>query len=460
MQKKRIPGTPPGSQGPKFEDFDFAYESEQIQKMATQSDKANLADIDRQLAEANKELERLAGRVSQLGRSGAQQIKAQEYENKVIDTKRFLESEREQVVEILEAKKASLPQSYSSAAEEKNIARKAIQGPPQIKQAPVVEGPKYTAITNPMDPFTIGLEKAPPVEPEKPKPTAVGQIRREKPTLKEVTLDTGEVIKYESPGSLVLPEVTVGKTDEGKVIKSTEPVKKYLNKRMLMSDQQVMEEYNKMGADYQAKLAQEQIHQSKYEFDYSKGEMKYTTGDEFERVSSQEMFVRSSGRDNQEVVPATEANKAAESDRIKRGGKEGTFKRAVFISKGPEERARENAKIARKKSAANKRGIAAQKAQDANIRKAGNRRLTDTYLGTESKGTPFKVTPPESKIKDAPKPGGSFEIPPAVKAAAAAKVAAAIKKSKGLGMLSLPIMTKGSAEQIFKDFLGKQDYSS
>ena len=462
MQKKRIPGTPPGSQGPKFEDFDFAYESEQIQKMATQSDKANLADIDRQLAAANKEIERLSGRVSQLGRSGAQRIKAQEYENKVINTKRFLESEREQVVKILEEKKASLPQSYSSAAEEKNIARKAIQGPPQIKQAPVVEGPKYTAITNPMDPFTIGLEKAPAVEPEKPKPTAVGEIRRKKPTLKEVTLDTGEVIKYESPGSLVLPEVTVGRTDTGKVIKSTEPVKKYLNKRMLMSDQQVMEEYNKMGADYQFKLAQEQIDQAKYEFDYGKGEMKYTTGDEFERVSSQEMFVRSSGRDNQEVVPATEANKAAESDRIKRGGKEGTFERALFRSKGPEERARENAKIAREKSAANKRAIELQKAQDKNIRQAGNRRLTDTYLGTESKGKPFKVTPPKSKIKDTPKPkpGGSFEIPPAVKAAAAAKVAAAIKKSKGLSMLNVPIMTRGSAEQIFKDFLGKKDYSS
>ena len=462
MKKKEIPGGPSRTQGPDFENFDFAYESEQIQKMATQSDKANLADIDRQLAEANKELERLAGRVSQLGRSGAQQIKAQEYENKVIDTKRFLESEREQVVEILEAKKASLPQSYSSAAEEKNIARKAIQGPPQIKQAPVVEGPKYTAITNPMDPFTIGLEKAPPVEPEKPKPTAVGQIRREKPTLKEVTLDTGEVIKYESPGSLVLPEVTVGRTDAGKVIKSTEPVEKYLKKRMLMSDQQVMEEYNKMGADYQAKLAQEQIHQTKYEFDYSTGEMKSITGDEFERVSSAEMFVRSSGRDNQEVVPATEANKAAESDRIKRGGKEGTFKRAVFISKGPEERAREKAEIARKESAANKRAIEAQKAQDKNIRQAGNRRLTDTYLGNESRGEPFEVKPPESKIKDTPKPkpGGSFEISAAMKAAAASKVAQAVRKSRGLGMLSLPIMTRGSAEQIFKDFLGKQDYSS
>lgn len=459
MQKKRIPGGPPGSQGPKFEDFDFAYESEQIQKMATQSDKANLADIDRQLAAANKEIERLAGRVSHLGRSGAQQIKAQEYENKVIETKRFLESEREQVVQILEAKKESLPQSYSSAAEEKNIAGK-IKPEIEIMQAPVVEGPKYTAITDPMDPFTIGLEKAPAVEPEKPKPTAVGQIRREKSTSKEVKLDTGEVIKYESPGSLVLPEVTVGRTDGGKVIKSTEPVEKYLKKRMLMSDQQVMEEYNKMGADYQAKLAQEQIDQAKYEFDYGKGEMKYTTGDEFERVSSQEMFVRSSGRDNQEVVPASDANKAAQSDIIKRGGKEGTFKRAVYRSKGPEERARENAKISRKKSAANKKAIALQKEQDKNIRKAGNRRLTDTYLDTESKGKPFKVTPPESKIKDAPKPGGSFEIPPAVKAAAAAKVAAAIKKSKGLGMLSLPIMTKGSAEQIFKDFLGKKDYSS
>ena len=429
--------------------------------MATQSDKANLADIDRQLAAANKEIERLSGRVSQLGRSGAQQIKAQEYENKVIDTKRFLESEREQVVQILEAKKESLPQSYSSAAEEKNIAEK-IKPDIEILQAPVVEGPKYTAITNPMDPFTIGLEKAPPVEPEKPKPTAVGQIRRKKSTSKEVTLDTGEVIKYESPGSLVLPEVTVGKTDTGKAIKSTEPVEKYLKKRMLMSDQQVMEEYNKMGADYQAKLAQEQIHQAKYEFDYGKGEMKSTTGDEFERVSSQEMFVRSSGRDNQEVVPARDANKAAQSDIIERGGKEGTFKRAVFRSKGPEERAREHAKTARKKAADNKRAIEAQKKQDKNIRQAGNRRLTDTYLGTESKGVPFKVTPPESKIKDTPKPkpGGSFEISAAMKAAAASKVAKAIRKSKGLGMLNIPIMTRGSAEQIFKDFLGKQDCSS
>ena len=110
MQKKRIPGAPPGSQGPKFEDFDFAYESEQIQKMAMQSDKANLADIDKQLAAADKEIARLAGRTSQLGRSGAQQIKAQNYENKVIETRRFLESERETVVNFSEvSKRCSAP---------------------------------------------------------------------------------------------------------------------------------------------------------------------------------------------------------------------------------------------------------------------------------------------------------------------------------------------------------------
>jgi hypothetical protein len=294
-----------------------------------------------------------------------------------------------------------------------------------------------------MDPFTIGLEKAPAQEPVKPKPTAVGQIRREKPTIKEVTLDTGEVIKYESPGSLVLPEVTVGKTATGKAIKSTDPVKKYLDKRMLMSDQQVMEEYNKMGADYQAKLAQEQIDQAKYEFDFKTGEVNLTTGDEFDRVSSQEMFVRSSGRDNQEVVPASDANKAIE-------------RRAAMT---PEERRRADAKIAREK-ASNLKAQQIIAKQEADIRKRGNKNLISTGLEPRNLGTPPEVKPPESKMKDAPKPGGSFEIPAAVKAAAAAKVAAAINKAKGLGMLNVPIMTRGSADKIFKDFLGKKDYSS
>jgi hypothetical protein len=53
-----------------------------------------------------------------------------------------------------------------------------------------------------------------------------------------------------------------------------------------------------------------------------------------------------------------------------------------------------------------------------------------------------------------------FKISSAAKAAAASKVAKALKKSKGLGMLNVPIMTKGSADKIFKDFFGKQDYSS
>ena len=126
------------------------------------------------------------------------------------------------------------------------------------------------------------------------------------------------------------------------------------------------------------------------------------------------------------------------------------------------------AKISREKSAADKRAIELQKAQDKNIRQAGNRRLIGTTTdmsvtaGPPNLGRPFEVKPPKSKIKDTPKPkpGGSFEIPAAMKAAAASKVAQAIKKSKGLGMLNVPIMTKGSADKIFKDFFGKQDYSS
>ena len=66
-----------------------------------------------------------------------------------------------------------------------------------------------------------------------------------------------------------------------------------------------------------------------------------------------------------------------------------------------------------------------------------------------------------TKIKDKPKSSGSFEIPSAVKAAAAAKVAKAMKNLGGkTNVLNIPIMTKGSADKIFKDFFGKQDYSS
>lgn len=438
MTKKKdyIPGQPAGAQGPQFESFDFAYESDQVQKMAMESDKASLVDIDRQLALTKKEIEKSKGRVSVTARSDKLQKKFYENENKLIKTQRFLESEREAIVAILDDKKARLPQSYSTSAEEKNIIKKSIEGPPVITTATEVDPPKYTAIVDPEGAAVMGTRPAPPSEPAKPKATPTGKITRQPSTIKTIVGDDGELISYKSPGSLNYPEIQVGTTASSKPIMNTGPARDYFKERMAMSDQEVLEKYEKLGADYEYKLAQEQIDQAKYEFDFNKGEMIQTTGDEFERVSSQEMYVRSSGREGQVVVPAQEANKAADAALIKQGGKEGTFERAKFKTKmrtNPEEIRRANAAQSRKDAAAGNRAKEILAKQEADVRKRGNKNLITTGL----------------------------DVPGAVKGAAAAKIAQAAKKLGGkTNMLNIPIMTKGSADKIFKDFFGKQDYSS
>ena len=438
MPKKKdyIPGQPAGAQGPQFESFDFAYESDQVQKMAMESDKASLVDIDRQLALTKKEIEKSKGRVSVTARSDKLQKKFYENENKLIKTQRFLESEREAIVAILDDKKARLPQSYSTSAEEKNIIKKSIEGPPVITTATEVDPPKYTAVVDEKGAAVMGTRPAPPSEPAKPKATPTGKITRQPSTIKTIVGDDGELISYKSPGSLNYPEIQVGTTASSKPIMNTGPASDYFKERMAMSDQEVLEKYEKLGADYQYKLAQEQIDQAKYEFDFNKGEMIQTTGDEFERVSSQEMYVRSSGREGQVVVPAQEANKAADAALIKQGGKEGTFERAKFKTKmrtNPEEIRRANAAQSRKDAAAGNRAKEILAKQEADVRKRGNKNLITTGL----------------------------DVPGAVKGAAAAKIAQAAKKLGGkTNMLNIPIMTKGSADKIFKDFFGKQDYSS
>ena len=424
MAKKKdyIPGQPAGSQGPQFENFDFAYESEQVQKMAMQSEQANLVDIDKQIAATDKELARLAGRVVPAqGRSAKSVAKSANYENRIIDTKRFLEAERAEVVKSLEAKTKSLPKSYSTATEEKNIIKKSIEGPPVITTATEVDPPKYTAIVDPEGAAVMGTRPAPPSEPAKPKATPTGKITRQPSTIKTIVGDDGELISYKSPGSLNYPEIQVGTTASSKPIMNTGPASDYFKERMAMSDQEVLEKYEKLGADYESKLAQEQIDQAKYEFDFNKGEMIQTTGDEFERVSSQEMYVRSSGREGQVVVPAGEANKAAD------------IKIAKQKNMTAEERRRANAVESREKAAANNRAKEILAKQEADVRKRGNKNLITTGL----------------------------DVPGAVKGAAAAKIAQAAKKLGGkTNMLNIPIMTKGSADKIFKDFFGKQDYSS
>lgn len=438
MTKKKdyIPGQPAGAQGPQFESFDFAYESDQVQKMAMESDKASLVDIDRQLALTKKEIEKSKGRVSVTARSDKLQKKFYENENKLIKTQRFLESEREAIVAILDDKKARLPQSYSTSAEEKNIIKKSIEGPPVITTATEVDPPKYTAVVDEKGAAVMGTRPAPPSEPAKPKATPTGKITRQPSTIKTIVGDDGELISYKSPGSLNYPEIQVGTTASSKPIMNTGPASDYFKERMAMSDQEVLEKYEKLGADYEYKLAQEQIDQAKYEFDFNKGEMIQTTGDEFERVSSQEMYVRSSGREGQVVVPAQEANKAADAALIKQGGKEGTFERAKFKTKmrtNPEEIRRANAAQSRKDAAAGNRAKEILAKQEADVRKRGNKNLITTGL----------------------------DVPGAVKGAAAAKIAQAAKKLGGkTNMLNIPIMTKGSADKIFKDFFGKQDYSS
>ena len=436
MEKKKdyIPGAPAGSQGPQFESFDFAYESDQIQKMAMQSEQANLADINKQIAATDKELARLAGRVVPAqGRSAKSVAKSADYENKIINTKRFLESERAEVVKALEAKTESLPKSYSTASEEKNVIKKSIEGPPVITTATEVDPPKYTAVIDEKGAAVMGTRPAPPSEPEKPKATPTGNITRQPSTIKTIVGDDGELISYKSPGSLNYPEIQVGTTASSKPIMSTGPASDYFKGRIAMSDQEVLEKYEKLGADYESKLVQEQIDQAKYEFDFNKGEIIQTTGDEFERVSSQEMYVRSSGRPNQVVVPANEANKAIE-------------RRAAMT---PEERRRADA-VEAKQIASDKKAKAVLAKQDADVRKTGNKRLIDTGVYNYTPGVPS----PDAKIKD-------VNVPGVVKSAAAAKIAQAAKKLGGkTNMLNIPIMTKGSADKIFRDFFGKQDYSS
>ena len=318
----------------------------------------------------------------------------------------------------------------------KNIIKKSIEGPPVITTATEVDPPKYTAIVDPEGAAVMGTRPAPPSEPAKPKATPTGKITRQPSTIKTIVGDDGELISYKSPGSLNYPEIQVGTTASSKPIMNTGPARDYFKERMAMSDQEVLEKYEKLGADYEYKLAQEQIDQAKYEFDFNKGEMIQTTGDEFERVSSQEMYVRSSGREGQVVVPAQEANKAADAALIKQGGKEGTFERAKFKTKmrtNPEEIRRANAAQSRKDAAAGNRAKEILAKQEADVRKRGNKNLITTGL----------------------------DVPGAVKGAAAAKIAQAAKKLGGkTNMLNIPIMTKGSADKIFKDFFGKQDYSS
>jgi len=380
MAKKEdyIPGSPPGSQGPSFETFDVAYEQDQRHKIAMESDRANLADINRQIAAADKELARLAGRVAPAqGRTAQSVAKSANYESKVIDTKRFLESEKEAITKVLQEKEASLPQSYSSAVEEKNIAKKTIQGPLQIKQAPVVQGPKYSVKFDVMEAVTMGLEPAPAREPAKPKPTPIGKITADKET-----------------GKINYPEMKIGTTATGKPIMGTGPAREYLSERMLKSDADIAIEHEKVGADYQEKVIQEQIKMEKLEFDFDEGVTRSVSGDEFERVSGQEMFARSSGTRDRVVVPANEANKAAD---IRAG-----------MSIG--DRAKYDAKIARDKAIEDK-FKARQALQDAEIRKRGNRQLTGTGLESKDLGTPFEVKSPKSKGGQSAGFGDAGELP-------------------------------------------------
>jgi hypothetical protein len=412
-EKDYIPGSPPGSQGPTFENFDAAYELDQRQKLATESDRANLVDINRQIAATDKELARLAGRVVPAqGRSAQSVAKSANYESKVIDTKRFLESEKEAITKILEEKKEMLPQSYSSAVEEKNIARKTIQGPPVINKVPDVKPPKYTAIVDPKGAAIMGTEPAPPKELPNPKATPVGKIY-----IKD------KVMQY--------PEMNIGITTDAKgnrvPIKGTGPAREYVAERMPMSDKEVIQKYEKMGADYQAKLAEEAITHEKLEFDFEKGEARIVGNDNFIRVEGQEMFARTSGRKNQVVVPSTKANEAIDR----------RFNTTPQIT-------------------------SSQRWEDVQREKAQRAKAPSTqkFIGDKS-----GIVPNENArtygVSDEAKRNMDFKISSAAKAAAASKIAQAAKKLGGkTNMLNIPIMTKGSADKIFKDFFGKQDYSS
>lgn len=117
----------------------------------------------------------------------------------------------------------------------------------------------------------MGTRPAPPSEPAKPKATPTGKITRQPSTIKTIVGDDGELISYKSPGSLNYPEIQVGTTASSKPIMNTGPARDYFKERMAMSDQEVLEKYEKLGADYEYKLAQEQIDQAKYEFDFNKG---------------------------------------------------------------------------------------------------------------------------------------------------------------------------------------------
>lgn len=283
------------STGPR-PDFDFTLQQQQVQKAYTFVEEDMLKAIDSQLETARKEIDRAVGRVSPgQGRTQPSVKKAIDYETKLIKTERFLAGEREAIAKSLEEKKKLMGESYEVTAENKLTKSRTIEGPPKplkgtkgykIESVPKVETdiklPSGQTGTIKVDPNIKGSATIIGTEPA-PSPQAEAKAKSlRKTAVSEMTVTTEPKvspggIEYRSPKQTNVPELRIGTTPEGKPIKGKTPAFEYLKERGLKSDIDITKAQAEQGADYAAKIAQEQISQYKLEFDYETGTTSQTT---------------------------------------------------------------------------------------------------------------------------------------------------------------------------------------
>ena len=277
-------------------DFDFTLQQQQVQKAYTFVEEDMLKAIDSQLETARKEIDRAVGRVSPgQGRTQSGVKKAIDYETRLIKTERFLAGEREAIAKSLEEKKKLMGESYEVTAENKLTKSRTIEGPPKplkgtkgykIESVPTVETdvklPSGQTGTIKVDPNIKGSPTIIGTEPAlSPQAEARAKSLRKTPVA-EITVTTEPKvspggIEYRSPKQTNVPELRIGTTPEGKPIKGKTPAFEYLKERGLKSDIDITKAQAQQGADYAAKIAQEQISQYKLEFDYETGTTSQTT---------------------------------------------------------------------------------------------------------------------------------------------------------------------------------------
>jgi hypothetical protein len=288
-------------------DFDFTLQQQQVQKAYTFVEEDMLKAIDSQLETARREIDRTVSRVSPTqGRTQSGVKKAIDYETNLIKTERFLAGEREAIAKSLEEKKKLMGESYEVTAENKLTKSRTIEGPPKPSRKPIgyeIKGPLLTPEspyaevpriktevnlpsgqtgTIKVDPNIKGSATIIGTEPA-PSPQAEAKAKSlRKTATSQITVTTEPKvspggIEYRSPKQTNVPELRIGTTPEGKPIKGQTPAFEYLSERGLKSDIAITKAQAEQGADYAAKIAQEQISQYKLEFDFETGTTSQTT---------------------------------------------------------------------------------------------------------------------------------------------------------------------------------------